>query len=382
MRVDLTPFVLSLALGLALLGCGPIDSGHSHEGPAHLQEQVQRMQIRTMLRLMPDPADLRPEARKYINQLVYNNGTVELPDLSTQMFTSPPKTIKIWQRSKGGSKSCDGPIITLNMEDYIKGVLPHEWITSWHKESLRAGAVAIRSYASSWVNAGGKYTCADLCDTTYSQVYKPATKPVTNQAVDDTKSQVVLKSGKIPSTEYSAENSSYPTWYGATVNDTATCAGKTKYGHGRGMCQWGSQRWALKGKGYAWIVAHYYPGSSLWKPTSPKPDTGPPPKLDKGAPPPKLDKGAPPPKLDKGTPPPKKDTGLPPKLDRGQPPKKDKGTPPRRDSGVVKGDLPTSASNQAYHTLTGGCAVGSTGTCPPWALLTLLLICAARRRKP
>ena len=349
------------------VGCTPPqETPHHHTGPAEFAEQIQRMQVRTTLRLMPDPADLRPQARAILNQLIYNGVVVQLPDMSTKIFTTPPLTIKIWQRSKGGSKSCDGPIITLKMEDYVKGVLPHEWISSWHKESLRSGAVAIRSYASYWVNAGGKYTCADLCDTTYSQVYKPTTKPVTNQAVDDTKQQVVLKSGKIPSTEYSAENSDYPKWYGTTVNDTATCAGKTKFGHGRGMCQWGSQRWALKGKGYAWIVAHYYPGSTLWKPTTPKPDQGTPPKLDKGPPPPKLDQATPPPRLDRG--------GLPPKKDKG-------GPPPRKDAGLAKGDLPSAAQNLAYHTLTGGCALVRRDQPPAWTwLLLLLLVCRRKRR--
>ncbi len=39
---------------------------------------------------------------------------------------------------------------------------------------LKAGAVAIRTYAWYWVNAGGKYDCADIDDTTASQVYKDA----------------------------------------------------------------------------------------------------------------------------------------------------------------------------------------------------------------
>ena len=348
-------FALALALALALLACTPEPLPHDHDGPPELAEQIQRMQIRTMLRLMPDPADLRPLARAYINRMTYT-GDVELPDLSTRMFTAPPATIKIWQRSKGGSKSCDGPVITLKMEDYVKGVLPHEWISSWNQESLRAGAVAIRSYASAWVNAGGKYDCADLCDTTYSQVYKPTTLPVTNQAVDHTKQQVMLKGGKIPSTEYSAENSSYPKWEGTTVDDTATCAGKTLFGHGRGMCQWGSQRWALKGKSYTWIVAHYYPGATLWKPSVPAPDKGPPPKLDRGPPPPDR---SPPPKLDRGA--------LPP----------DRSPPPKRDSGAFTGDMPTS-SIMAYNTLNGGCNLGPSNRqtplpAPLWLLVLLLV---------
>jgi len=383
MRAERSILALALALALALLACTPDPfPSHDHTGPPHLAEQIQRMKIRTMLRLMPDPADLRPEIRALLNRLRFTGGDLDLPDLSTRMFSAPPKTIKIWRRSLGGTHSCNGPYYNLSMEDYVKGVLPHEWISSWNKESLRAGAVAIRSYASYFVLKGGKYTCADLCDTTYSQVYKPSTKTVTNQAVDHTKHQVMLKGGKIPSTEYSAENSTYPKWYGTTVDDTATCKGKKLFGHGRGMCQWGSQRWALKGKGYAWIVAHYYPGATLWKPTTPKPDKGTPPKLDKGTPPPNKDKGTPPPKKDKGGPPPKLDKGTPPpKLDRSKPPpKKDKGRPPpRRDGGGKTGDLPTSQI-MAFNTLNGGCSLGAPGG-PASMFWSLLLIALWRARR-
>jgi hypothetical protein len=35
--------------------------------------------------------------------------------------------------------------------------------------------------------------------------------------------------------------------------------GQTFNGHGRGMCQWGTQRWSVnQGKDFVWIVNHYY----------------------------------------------------------------------------------------------------------------------------
>ncbi|MEM7646925.1 MAG: SpoIID/LytB domain-containing protein, partial [Pseudomonadota bacterium] len=33
------------------------------------------------------------------------------------------------------------------------------------------------------------------------------------------------------------------------------------FGHGVGMCQWGAQRWARKGKKFREILSHYYPGA-------------------------------------------------------------------------------------------------------------------------
>ena len=376
---------------LILLSVAGISAACAPQGPEELDLAAQWLAMveRTELRMRgDDPADLRPEARTILKHLRDHGWELPLPGEMTQLaYSSPPKTIKLWRRSKlanpKAGKSCDpGNVIqTIPMEQYVKGVLPYEWIYSWHTESLKAGAVAIRTYASYWVSKGGKYTCADLCDTTYSQVYKDGTKPKTNQAVDATKGQLMIKSGKLGCTEYSAKNTQYPTWGGKTVNDTVTCAGESKYGHGRGMCQWGSSRWAAKqGKNYNWIVHHYYPGATLWTPGATQPDQGVPPKLDQGTPP-KLDQGTPP-KLDQGTPP-KLDKGTP---DKGPPIKKDKGTPPKKDKGTPPppprldgGPLPPAYQQNAY-TLQGGCSVeGGAGTCGALSLLLVLLVLVRRR---
>ena len=61
--------------------------------------------------------------------------------------------------------------------------------------------------------------------------------------------------------EYSAENSD-PTEFGV---DEPLCTGRPRQGHGRGTCQWGTQRWATEeSKTFDWIVTHYYPGSALY----------------------------------------------------------------------------------------------------------------------
>jgi hypothetical protein len=146
------------------------------------------------------------------------------------------------------------------LERYVRGVLPHEWIRSWHGESLRAGAVAIRTYAASWVGRGGKYTCADLDDTTASQVYRDEFFAVTDAAVQATANKFVMKSGQPVFAEYSAENG-HPT---ATGISDSVCAGRARNGHGRGTCQWGSQRWASQqAKSHTWILQHYYPGATV-----------------------------------------------------------------------------------------------------------------------
>ena len=58
-----------------------------------------------------------------------------------------------------------GQVDVIPLEEYVKGVVPHDWIPLTD-ESLRAGSIAARSYAWGWILSGGKYDCADLDDTT------------------------------------------------------------------------------------------------------------------------------------------------------------------------------------------------------------------------
>jgi len=44
----------------------------------------------------------------------------------------------------------------------------------------------------------------------------------------------------------------------------SVCAGQAFNGHGRGMCQWGTQRWATnQAKDWQWITNHYYNNNGL-----------------------------------------------------------------------------------------------------------------------
>ncbi len=173
----------------------------------------------------------------------------------------PPETILVWRRSlDGSSSSCSGRVDEIPFEEYVRGVLPHEWIPSWHEESLKAGAVAIRTYAAFLVESGGRYDCAHVDDTTSTQVYEEDYHPRTDEAVLATEGlYVVDEAGELILAEYSAENGD-PTEFGVT---DSVCSGETVFGHGRGTCQWGSQRWATSGRSFDEIVTHYYPGSSV-----------------------------------------------------------------------------------------------------------------------
>ncbi len=220
-------------------------------------------------------------------------GPVQPLDVQPRVTATTNSTVRV-PRNIRVLKS-DGTIDYVTMDYYVKHVLPAEWFSSWGSiaggsNSLSAGAVAIRCYAIAKLNAVSGTSSNDICATTSCQVYGTTTSANTDTAVNYTANYVVINSGgAIPSTEYSAENNSLnnactdgftaPT--GGCLYDPV-CTGETRYGHGRGMCQWGTAKWATGRKmqgevsgsstlsGYplrdwAWIVRHYYPTLTLVK---------------------------------------------------------------------------------------------------------------------
>lgn len=99
----------------------------------------------------------------------------------------------------------------LDLEGYLCGVLHHEVGVWWPAEALKAQAVAARTYAlyQVRVSRGREY---DVQSGTRSQVYGGSTneRRRTNQAVQDTRGQVLAYTGKV-----------FPAYF------HATCAGRT-----------------------------------------------------------------------------------------------------------------------------------------------------------
>ncbi|HWW66346.1 MAG TPA: SpoIID/LytB domain-containing protein [Solirubrobacterales bacterium] len=91
----------------------------------------------------------------------------------------------------------------LSVNQYVKGVIPNESPASWPMAALKAQAVAARSYGLS-VQVGGNGF--DLYDTTSSQVYKGLESETarSDEAAEETRSQVVEYQGKIAQTYFSA----------------------------------------------------------------------------------------------------------------------------------------------------------------------------------
>ena len=102
-------------------------------------------------------------------------------------------------------------INSLNVEDYLVGVVPYEMIDSWGNikngtEALKAQAVAARTYALYHQNNG-----ETIYDTISSQVYNGYDPSYKNsiQAINSTKGQVLTYNGGLIDATFCASNGGY-----------------------------------------------------------------------------------------------------------------------------------------------------------------------------
>lgn len=98
----------------------------------------------------------------------------------------------------------------VEMDEYLKGVLPKEMSPSFPMESLKAQALCSRSFA---INNYNKFikNGYNLDDTTRSQVYygKDVEEKTTNKAVEETIGQVIKYDGKVAETIFCASSGGY-----------------------------------------------------------------------------------------------------------------------------------------------------------------------------
>lgn len=99
---------------------------------------------------------------------------------------------------------------TLQLEQYILGVIPSEMPAGWQPEALKAQAVAARTYAA-YEMATPASPAYELFDDTRSQVYRgfSAEQASTNAAASATQGQILTYSGAPAFTEFSSSNGGY-----------------------------------------------------------------------------------------------------------------------------------------------------------------------------
>jgi len=156
----------------------------------------------------------------------------------------------------------------VDLESYIKGVVPSEMPSRWNDEALKAQAIAARSYALA--NRGKRGSRGyDLKDTPEDQAYGGASAETakTNRVVEDTLGIVLTYNQHIIPAYYHASSGGETTnsggvWGGADMPFLRSVPSfdsqMSKNGHGVGMSQNGANNLASKGYNAYQILTYFY----------------------------------------------------------------------------------------------------------------------------
>ena len=255
------------------------------------QVQTRRLRLvpgthRLLLDLDASPDAIRPDHHFDLDllQRPQDDAPSAATDAPHAPILQPPASLRVGFADAGFTTPCCvggcSAVAVMSLETYVKRGLNDEWIASWNGHSLRAGAIAYRSYGA-WHVANPRSPSYDICSSACCQMNDPDTSASTDAAVDATAGILLERSGSIFRSEYSAENNAWddPSDGLSCSNADLSCgngfvgspaanwpcladsvaSGHGCFGHGRGMSQWGSQRWAInEGQRWPWIVGHYF----------------------------------------------------------------------------------------------------------------------------
>lgn len=163
---------------------------------------------------------------------------------------------------------------SLDIEEYLRGVVPSEMYESANIEALKAQAICARTYAYYRGNSV-------ISDTTNHQSFhagKIGKNPRSDDAIATTKGQVLTYDGKLVNCFYCASNKGvtkrsgdvwnthYP-YYVTKTDEWDEAARKeynvTSFGHGIGLSQHGAMWAARNGVSCEKILAFYYEGATI-----------------------------------------------------------------------------------------------------------------------
>jgi len=171
----------------------------------------------------------------------------------------------------------------MELEEYLRGVVPREMPALWSLEALKAQAICARSFAAVAMgrprHAGDG---ADLCSDPCCQVWTPATHPRTDEAIRETAGLVLWHGNRVAQAFYSARcggltgaldeetgvwepvwNPPAAPWCIVTWCPCTRIADRDgnrtkRRGHGYGMCQVGAEAFARQGWVCQQILEWYY----------------------------------------------------------------------------------------------------------------------------
>jgi len=147
----------------------------------------------------------------------------------------------------------DGSVVVLEVEGYLRGVVPAEMYSSWPLEALKAQAIAARTYAR-WRIANPRADDFDIYADARDQAFRPEwINARTNEAVRQTAGET-----------WPGVMGQYVTYCGR--QDCPLCQGLGGYDGaswaGR-MCQYGANYLAERGWTHQEILALYYGGAEI-----------------------------------------------------------------------------------------------------------------------
>jgi len=160
-------------------------------------------------------------------------------------------------------------VVTMPMEEYLKGVVPSVMTPEGPLEALKAQAVAARSYAcNTKLHPRHAEKNADICNSAHCQTWEPAlATEITDQAVGETEDIVGKYASQVINAFYFANcggqtKNSEDVWRQALpyCRSVPCPVGGEPKGHGVGMCREGALELARQGKSYDEILKHYYTG--------------------------------------------------------------------------------------------------------------------------
>ena len=171
----------------------------------------------------------------------------------------------------------------MDIEEYVKGLAPREMPASWPMETLKAQAVAARSYALATRKHRDRGDPYDVCSTTCCQVYSDARSLRANSMVEATRGMVLVLRGtrQIVPAFFSAYCGGWTLSLWASYLRAVRCpcvpgdvteeqaAWNNAHwvqrndhwlsgGHRQGLCQYGARMLAKQGQTWQAILAHYY----------------------------------------------------------------------------------------------------------------------------
>lgn len=182
-----------------------------------------------------------------------------------------PVTIRIKMTREENIAIYGADEVSLDIEEYLRGVVPSEMYESANIEALKAQAICARTYAYYRRNSV-------LSDTTNHQSFhvgKIGKNPRSDEAIAATKGQVLTYNGKLVNCFYCASNkgvtkrsgdvwSTHYPYYVTKIDEWDEAARAeshvTSFGHGIGMSQQGAMWAARNGVSCEAILAFYYEG--------------------------------------------------------------------------------------------------------------------------